>query len=307
MPDYRLITNGFFGKCVSSIFQSPDFFRLHDGGLGAFFEWATDEETVAWAHFTPTADGDWRSPARGTFGGFGHKKDLRLEDLIAFQEAIELELKAMGAKRVDILLPPEAHDPTAFANCYYMLHCAGYSVTRSDLNHSLLVDERPLFDRMAYGNQKRLKKCRREALVAQEIGPSELPAVYSVLEENRSVKGNRLSMTLDQIETMRQVFPEAIKLFGCSDGNELVASAICIRVSADILYVFYWGDRPGYSAQSPVVAIADSIYAYCQDQHIALLDVGTSTLDQSPNHGLIQFKRGLGFSESLKVQMGKVL
>ena len=106
---------------------------------------------------------------------------------------------------------------------------------------------------------------------------------------------------------MAQQLPEAFVLFGCRDGEQLAAAALCLRLSTEVLYVFYWGDRPGYAAQSPVVAVADAIYGYCRSHAIRLLDVGTSTVDREPNIGLIQFKRGLGFSESLKVRMGRSL
>ena len=114
-------------------------------------------------------------------------------------------------------------------------------------------------------------------------------------------------MRLEEIQVMCEKFPGIIKLFGCQDDKKLIASAICVRISERILYVFYWGDLPGFSTSSPVVTLADAIYTYCQKNNISILDVGTSTLGTNPNYGLIQFKRGLGFNESLKLQMGKLL
>jgi hypothetical protein len=38
-------------------------------------------------------------------------------------------------------------------------------------------------------------------------------------------------------------------------------------------------------------------------QGFKLLDVGISTLHAQPNFGLINFKRNLGFTESLKLEM----
>jgi hypothetical protein len=196
-----------------------------------------------------------------------------------------------------------AHDPTAFATQTYLLRACGYETSQCDLNHSLEVDEQPLAERMSYGNLKRLRKGVRERLIAQALPGTDLPEVYDTIAANRASKGHEMSMSLSQLKAMADGFPEAVKLFGCRMGSELVAAAVCLQVEKGVLYVFYWGDRPGYANLSPVVTLADAIYAHCQTEGIRLLDVGTSTVDREPNLGLIQFKNGLGFSASLKVRM----
>lgn len=307
MSEYRLLENAFAAPAMGSLFQSAAFHRLHAGDAGAYFEWALAGTVVASIHFTALDDGLWRSPARGTFGGFACAPDIRLDTLFAFHDAVLARLAARGAKRVEILPAPMAHDPAAFSNQLYLLRSRGYDTTHCDLNHSLQVDERSLGERMSYGNLKRLRKCEREGLLAQALPVAALGEVYDTLAANRASKGHAMSMTLAQLEHMAQQLPEAFVLFGCRDGEQLAAAALCLRLSTEVLYVFYWGDRPGYAAQSPVVAVADAIYGYCRSHAIRLLDVGTSTVDREPNIGLIQFKRGLGFSESLKVRMGRSL
>lgn len=307
MADYRLHDNAFVGGGPGSLFQQAGFFRLHAGGQGRFFEWAQGDRVEATLHFTPVGEGLWRSPARGTFAGLAFDAGLRSEELFAFYDAVESVLRAEGARRLEVLPAPMAHDPAAFANQLYLLRARGYEMSHCDLNQSLEVDARGLSERMTYGNQKRLRKCQREGLVAGPLPPSALAEVYDTLAANRASKGHAMSMTLAQLQTMVDTFPEAVVLFGSRDGERLAASALCLRLSPAVLYVFYWGDQPGYASLSPVVSVADAIYAYCQAQGLRQLDVGTSTVDRDPNFGLIQFKRGLGFTESLKVRMSKTL
>ncbi len=307
MAEYHLLDNVFTGARLGSLFQDAAFFRLHDADQGRYFEWAEGERVVASVHFTPTGEGLWRSPARGTFAGFAFQSELRTEDLFAFYDAVETALKAEGAQRLEVLPAPMAHNPMSFANQLYLLRARGYQMTRCDLNQSLEVDARNLSDRMTYGNQKRLRKCQREGLLAIQLPLSALSEVYEALAVNRKSKGHAMSMTVAQLQTMVDTFPNAVVLFGSRDGDHLAASALCLRLSSTVLYVLYWGDRPGYASLSPVVSLAYAIYAYCQAQGVELLDVGTSTVDREPNFGLIQFKRGLGFTESLKVRMSKNL
>ncbi|MBX9715896.1 MAG: GNAT family N-acetyltransferase [Burkholderiaceae bacterium] len=290
-----------------SLFQSRAFFELHAGDRGVYFEWAHGQRVVASIHFTPLPDGLWRSPARGTYAGFALEPGVSQEDLGAFHDAASQSLIDRGARQIEILPAPMAHDPVAFTNQVYLLRSRGYAISQCDLNHSMVITDQSLTERMTYGNLKRLRKCEREGLLTEQLPLQDLAAVYEVIEANRLAKGHAMSMSLPQLQTMAERFPDAFVLFGSRDGARLAAAALCLRLGDGVLYVFYWGDQPGYATLSPVVGIADAVYRYGQQEGMRLLDVGTSTVDCEPHHGLIQFKRGLGFSESLKLRLLKAL
>ncbi len=307
MSEHQLTINAFAPADFGSLFHEPDFFRLHSNDGGLYFQWMDGSKPLATIHFTEIESGVWRSPARGTFAGYAWDPALSVEQLFAFHDAVEGELASVGARRIEILPAPMAHDPIAWTNTFYLLRARGFTTEVCDLNHAIAITTAPLAERMTYGNRKRLRKAEREGFSTRQLTADRLPAVYDTIAANRATKGNTMSMRLDQLEQMTALFPDRLVFFGMDDGDVLAASAVCMRLSPSILYVFYWGDRPGYSALSPVVSLADAIYAYCQDTGIALLDAGTSTIDRDPNFGLVQFKRGLGFTESLKVRMAKQL
>jgi hypothetical protein len=309
MANHNLHENAWvYPPGLGGLFNRHGFFLLHASDhRGAYFEWEQDGKVVASIHFTEVEPGFWRSPARGTYAGLTWVSGLGLESLLGFHEAVLARLRSLGASRLEVLPAPMAHNPTAFATQVYLLRSCGYETSQCDLNHSLEVDTRPLADRMSYGNLKRMRKCAREGLVALSLQHKDLHEVYDTIAANRADKGHEMSMSLSQLQSMVEHFPDAVTLFGCRLGNDLVAAAVCLQVEEGVLYVFYWGDRPGYASLSPVVSLADAIYTDCQTRGIGLLDVGTSTVDRQPNFGLIQFKSGLGFSASLKVRMtGKV-
>jgi len=308
MSEYQLLENSFIGLETDVIFQKSSFFCMHAQPGATYFDLCHLGKAKANIHFSPIDEaGTWRSPARGTFAGLSYLEDLKFRELVSFFERVESSLRSKGAKSLEILLAPQAHDQVAFAKQVYLLRSFGFEVTKCDLNQSLAIDSRKLSERMSYGNLKRLRKCERENLVAVNISLASLPKVYETLVINRASKGNSMSMTLAQLQTMADNFPKDIILFGCPDGEQLAAAALCIRLSPSVLYVFYWGDRPEYSTQSPVVTLADAIYRYGQDEGFKIMDVGTSTIDREVNFGLLEFKRGLGFSESLKLTMRKIL
>lgn len=308
MSDFTLVENEFVGSDRKELFQQHAFFRLHAVRGGSYFDLCLKGRSAALIHFTPVdEEGTWRSPARGTFAGLSFDVDLKFRDLFTFFEGVESALLAKGAKSLEVLPAPQAHDASSFAKQVYLLRLFGFETIQCDLNQSLEIDNRSLSERMSYGNLKRLRKCNREGLVARQLPQSALPQVYETLAINRASKGNSMSMTLAQLQEMVDTLPENVLLFGCPNGGQLAAAALCLRLSPYVLYVFYWGDRPEYASHSPVVAIADSIYHYGREHGYKILDVGTSTIDRELNFGLLEFKRGLGFSETLKVRMRKTL
>jgi len=307
-PVGKLAKNEFHGQPAGSIFHMPDFFTLHTNEQeGHYFEWLINQIPVASIHFTNIGEGIWRSPARGTFAGFNLIPGVSIQELISFCNAIESELKSRGAKFLEILPAPMAHNPIDFSLQYYALTCSGYQVSQMDLNHAIQINSCPLTERMSYGNLKRLRKCIREGLTTEITSINELPEVYETIASNRATKGRVVSMSILDIIAMAQKFQNSITLFSCKDGKNTIAAAICLSVTPEILYVIYWGDKTGYQHLSPVVPIANAIYTYCQVQGFKILDIGTSTIGAEPNIGLINFKRGLAFEESLKIRLKKSL
>ena len=122
-----------------SLFQSRAFFDLHAADRGAYFEWVQGERAVASVHFTPVSDGLWRSPARGTSAGYAVAAGLALEDVGAFHDAVERRLAAEGARQLEVLPAPMAHDPVAFANQLYLLRSRGYAISQCDLQRHIAV------------------------------------------------------------------------------------------------------------------------------------------------------------------------
>ena len=298
------------GDGLGSLFHHPDYFRLHGGAEGLYAKACDDAgATVACIHFTPVGGGQWRSPARGTYAGYAVNGQPAMSEWARLHRQLEAELAARGAQSLEILLAPLAHAPDALAGQAWLLASLGYAATQWDLNYSIAVDARPLEERVSRGNAKRLRKCRREGVHARSLSIGDLPAVHALLAENRAANGHALSMTAAQIEDMHRLFPDRVLFFGCAaEGRgELAAAAVCMRVAPGVLYVLYWGDRAGYEAFSPVVALAEAIYSHCQEAGIALMDLGTSTAGAEPNEGLIHFKVGLGCDTSLKLRFAKVL
>jgi lipid II:glycine glycyltransferase (peptidoglycan interpeptide bridge formation enzyme) len=157
------------------------------------------------------------------------------------------------------------------------------------INHHIPVDAQLLHEKMHRMEQKRLRKCRRAGFVFRQEPIAQLPEHFTFLQNCRQEKGWQLSMTLDEIKEMTHAFPQTYRLFSVYDGGRRVAASLSVLIRSDLLYDFYH-DSPGeYRSFSPVTLLLQSMYAYCREQGIRLLDMGTS-----PAVSLQQFKAHMG-------------
>jgi hypothetical protein len=290
------------------LFHHPLFYQLNKGNHSVYFSFLLEGKLIGVIHFTEIEPGVFKSPHRGTFGSINFKPEVEIQTQhLAVKMATE-KIQELGAKRIEVVSAPFAHDLAQMSVLFNAYIQEGYTISNHEINHCLLVDQTPLIEKMMRNNKKRLNKCVREGFQFKQVKEhSEIEMVYSTIKQNRESKGYKVSMTLEQILKMKELFPENLFFFNTSTNGESAASAICMRINACVLYVFYWGDRPGYEQYSPVAHLADGIYAYAQAGNYTLIDAGTSSLEGVPNYGVSNFKENLGFTISSKPTYAKQL
>jgi hypothetical protein len=305
--------NWFLPADINHLFNEADFFRLHTNSCSDIYAQLTrvsDGRVFATICFYDCGNHEFVSPSRGTFGGVSTDATLSPHRLEAFVVTMTDYLSAAGAKSLRMKLPPLTHDVAQISTLCNILSRRGWVATTNDLNFDLRVDASPLSHRLEHGNAKRLRKCIRDDFESNALSLDALDAAYAVVSANRTRRGHPMTMTFPQVATMRALFPEKMFLFGVSrpgTSGSLAAAAICLAVRPDVLYVLYWGDADEMETYSPIVLLASEIYRFCQQRHYVLLDAGISTVEGVPNEGLVNFKRRLGFSASLKPTYSKVL
>jgi len=310
---YEVRINCFASAENNHLFNEPAFFRLHSESsrdVYAQLVRIADKKVFATIAFYDVGDGVFSSPRRGTFGGLGLNHPLEMRRIEAFFLQIVKYLRAAGAAILQVKLAPLSHNGAVESTIVNILLRNQWTLSGHELNCDLRVDSQPFIDRIDYGNAKRIRKCQRERIAATQLALSDLPEVYRVIAENRTRRSYPMSMTLPQLQDMARTFPSAVHLFGVHGSNNdsaLFAAAVCIALSPTVLYVFLWGDADGMATYSPIAPLASAIYEYCQREGFAILDAGTSTVDGAPNYGLLHFKHGLGFSESLKLSFSRTL
>jgi hypothetical protein len=306
---YEVVTNKFIHCDWCAIFNTPEFFNLHKLGTSFYFQLCLGKprQSVGVVHFTEIEPGSFRSPRRGTFGGFEFHRPVRVEVIERFVDEVEQVLKENGARQIELLDPPAYFDACNAGVLANVLCRRGYVPRTPDLAYLLRIDAGPIWEKLKISRRQRIQRCQRHGIAAAQVGPDRYKEVYDVIVENRQTRHFPVTMTYDAIQQMVHAFPDRIIFFGAFDGGAMIASSICVKVNSSVLYVFYWGDRPGYEHLSPVTLLAQCIYDYAQKARFNLIDFGTATNGGVPIYGLINFKREIGCFPSPKPAYFKLL
>lgn len=306
---FDLRINSFLAAQGNHLFNEPAYFRLHSRSAQDCYAQLVrrdDQRVFATLAFHATDNGVFVSPRRGTFGGLSLNAEIELQMLFRFIAAVVAHIRAQGARSVRVRCAPASHDGALLAISVNMFSRLGFQLREAELNNDMRIDGRAFIDRIDYGNVKRIRKTEREGFICDQLDGRALPAVHALLAGNRGRLGVSISMSLEQVRQMAALFPQRLHLFAVyrdAGRQEMVAAALCLALSPHVLYVLYWGDGPDMRRYSPVAMLASHIYAFCVREGFAVLDVGISTLHEEPNFGLVNFKRNLGFTESLKLEM----
>ena len=277
----------------------------HTGGqLGFYLEDERHAATVAIFHVfvdetdTSMAHSPWQAP----FGAVQLASGLAPATVVAFLQRVQQELKEQGVKQLQVRSYPFAYDTGGSTLLTQALLQLGARVTLAELNNHLEPTELGFEARLHPSERRRLQKCRRAGFQFEQEPPLLLPAVYDFLRQCRAEKGQILSLSLERLQELFRLFPQDHFLFSVRDANGAWAAlTVAIRVSGQILYNFYPASPLAYNVFSPVVLLNEGLYAFAHANNMRLLDLGTSTLPEGPNHSLLQFKRHLGGVLSLKL------
>ncbi|GAB3847456.1 hypothetical protein GCM10028822_08900 [Hymenobacter terrigena] len=264
--------------------------------------------TVAQLHVALGAAADEaRSPAQAPFGGVQLAPGLPLSAIHYFLDAAEAELRQRGVRRLALRGYPFAYNPSGAALLAEALRQRHYRVALAEQNYHL-DPARDYETHLHPSERRRLHKCRRAGLHFEQEPPFLLPAAYEFIQACRQERGQALSLPLARVQELFRRFPREHFLFSVRQADgEWAALTVAIQVDNQVLYNFYPASPLRCNSFSPVVMLNEGLHAFAQASNMAVLDLGTSTLDSGPNASLLRFKRHLGGVAGLRLSWEREL
>ncbi len=252
-------------------------------------------------------DGIASSPLKAPFGSFEYKPTVSIQSLFEFIDYILNTLTAEGIKKIIIKQSPDAYEHPKRCELNSILMNLGYTITKAEIGSIIPVQQTAYDTLLNDWEQRKLRQAKENNFAFTVADKASLANIYQFIRDCRDKKGYELSMPLQDLQLLRDTFPDAIKLFVLRNESDLIAACISIQVSHDILYTFYYDHASAYKQYSPVVMLMEGIYDYCQQNQCRLLDLGTAYLNGKPNFSLLTFKQHLGSQPTSKFTFEKIL
>jgi len=250
---------------------------------------------------------DADDPTAATAGAgapFGGPDLVRTGETIANVEGLVdhavAELRAGGIRSLEVRAKPP-HYGANDAALAFVLANRGFAPVACDLNSYLDLRSFSTADDYVAALKPAARKGLRRS-IAQGISASQVAvddeeawaAAYEVLRRNRVDRGRPMRLPLDYVRAIRDAFPGRVRLLAVDHDGVLVAAALVYRVLPGRDLVQYWGDAGHALPLSPMHLLVHAVAEHALASGSATVDIGISSEDGVPNHGLIQFKRAVG-------------
>lgn len=234
---------------------------------------------------------------QASFGGVAVEGKAGRLDVVMFYKQVFSLLQNRGVKLLKVSSQPSCYDPTLFSAQHDVLTCEAATRTCTETNAWLPACKEDVYKQFLHRSEKnKLNKARKAGLTCEQLPGYVLPLAYKIIQQNRHASGYPVTMQEDDLAELFRLMPDKYRLFGVWMENTLVAAAVCVEVTPEVLYTFYLADDHDYRQYSPTVLLVAAVCDYAYRLGYRLVDLGTVSDKGQLNKGLYDFKAHLGAS-----------
>lgn len=257
-------------------------------------------------------DGVFDCGHRAPFGGIDisgdYQNPAKVLDLVTH---VMSETRARGAKTIRIRCRPHYVGPFE-STIQFALLAQGFQVECVKLSQgiqlSALHTMEEYIEQLRSPGRRALRHSLRLGMQAAFAeGDAEWADGFHVLEENRAQRGITLKYSLAYLHRLRALFPRQIRMLLLRHENHAVAAALTYRVLPGLHYIAAWGDAQHQLPHSPMNFMALQVVGEALKDGAQVVDLGISSVDAKVNDGLVQFKRNIGASTALRLDLIRAL
>ncbi|MAR84923.1 MAG: hypothetical protein CL869_01845, partial [Cytophagia bacterium] len=265
-------------------------------------------ESLGIFNLTEFKNKHFKSPIAGSFGAIEFSSELPIDIKINFiEKVLDFITTELKPRIIEVVLSPDIYnleDNSFSLNTFFRKK---FIIDRIETNQYIDLRKYRLERDVSYGNRKRIKNSINKGIQFSKLEKIDYFRAFKVIVDNRARRGFPLTMKWESLEEMISAFNDKLYFFGLQEKKEIIASAICINVFPNLLYVFYWGEISGYEKLSPIALLSNKLVEYCIKNNFEILDIGTSSERSNPNIGLLKFKKNIGCNTCNKFYLKKNL
>jgi hypothetical protein len=239
-------------------------------------------------------NGEFHSPFSAPFGGFS---SLQSKPSL---EQIDSACNSLGKwnKNLHITFPPPFYEETFISKCVSATMRNGFKIDYTDLNYHFDLAEQI---KMRHNSKNAWNIAVRNNLRLALANDSEsLKVAYQIIANNREERGYPPHLLLEEFCETAKATNICLDCFLVYDAHEPIAAALIFTIELKRAFVVLWGDNREKKLLHPMTFLAISIAEHYKSLGYLSLDMGPSSKNGIPNHGLCSFKEGLGCKVTLK-------
>ena len=233
------------------------------------------------------------SPFRAPFGGFELASDIENESFLFFAAEVLRQLKESHVRFVQLHLPPAAYLPAA-PTLMKDLQALGFREKKKPAHHIIEVTDESFETKITAMERRKLRKAVSINCRFQIEKRHEYAAIYEFIRMHRSAKGHELSMSWEMLKEVIKGHKQHYVFCSVRLEDQLIAAAIMVRVSENVLYYYIPGHNAEFNSISPMVFLLNGLYDWSQAQGVKSIDLGTSYWANRENKSLATFKKRIG-------------
>lgn len=232
-----------------------------------------------------------------SYGGLVVERDLSIQDSYNYVEAVLDHAKKESFDRIQLTLPPAIYQNRVSNYLDFTLIKHGFTYKKRDVSSILSIESSPdkNLQRFRSTHRTAVRKAIKQGVKIKES--EEWSAFYALLKENLKIRHNvQPTHTLEELQKLKKLYPDRIRLFGAYWKEELIAGVVNFSVNQDVVLAFYISHREAFQHLRAVNLLFYEIIKWCHENTFKYLDFGIFTVNMEPNFGLGRFKENFGAS-----------
>lgn len=222
-------------------------------------------------------------------------------------EILMMELIKMDIKTINWIHFPDIYNEKLSPYIIQSLINLGFVIEGSSLNYHLATNTN-FNQNLSNDTARRLNKIDNSGFILESKEIENSDGFYSKLLQWRENRNIEVNISKETIDKDLNALSSKYRLFTCHKDKILIAFALGVKVSENVMYMYLPAHDPDYDNFSPVIGLTREMFEYAKTNAFKILDLGiASEMKGEENYGLIRFKEKCGGIPSMKYQFIKRL
>ncbi|MDZ7296114.1 MAG: GNAT family N-acetyltransferase [candidate division KSB1 bacterium] len=230
-----------------------------------------------------------------SYGGFVVRPDLSIRDAFLLVDALLDYAHGQKFDVVELTHPPQVYWAKPSNYIDFALFQRNFVYKKREISSVVPLNFAPECVLETFSAESR-RAVRRALKLGVEVRPcDDYAQFYQILQKNLKMRHNvRPTHTVDELLTLKGLFPERIHLLGAFAEGRMIAGVVLFDCNVRTTLAFYISHDEDFQHYRPVNLLFYKIFQDAIRRGFSWFDFGIFTVNMAPNWGLGHFKEGFG-------------